>query len=376
MDFGLFNLMGYRAEGATTREILQDTVEKTKLADQGGMGVSWFAEHHFSNYGICGSPLMMAATCAPQTKRIKLASGILVVPLYSPLRVAEEIAMVDSLSEGRLIVGVGTGYQPFEFDRFGVDLDKSKAIFDEYMEVIEQGLTNEFVEFEGKHISLPRTHIGARPYNGPPPIWVAGHAPEVHRWAARRNYPMIVIGRFEPSERVAAQRPYFEQLLTGAGHDARTLRWGLLRHCCVTESKQEALEFAEHARWQLRVASALRRRKEVQVGHMIMGNEPIPNEGSIDDILSTQMIGGVQHCIERGVEEIKRTGAFHIALFFQIGGFSPAKSTKSLELFMTRVIPGIEKELGPLSKVNVLPADTSAGVETKGLLRLDPTAAR
>jgi alkanesulfonate monooxygenase SsuD/methylene tetrahydromethanopterin reductase-like flavin-dependent oxidoreductase (luciferase family) len=111
MDFGLFNLMGYRTEGASTREILQDTVEKTKIADQGGMGVSWFAEHHFSNYGICGSPLMMAANCAPQTKRIKLASGILVMPLYSPVRVVEEIAMVDALSEGRLIVGVGTGYQ-------------------------------------------------------------------------------------------------------------------------------------------------------------------------------------------------------------------------------------------------------------------------
>lgn len=367
MDFGLFNLMGYRSEGATTREILQDAVEKTKIADQGGMGVSWFAEHHFSNYGVCGSPLMMAAACAPQTRRIKLASGILVMPLYSPVRVAEEIAMVDSLCEGRLIVGVGTGYQPFEFDRFGVSLDESKMLFEEYMEVIEQGLTNEFVELHGKYISLPRTHIAARPYRGKPPIWVAGHSPEVHKWAAKRNHPMIVIGRFEPSERVAAQRPYFEKLLSDAGHDSRTLQWGLLRHCCVTESRQEALEFAENARWQLRVASSLRRRKEVQVGHVIMGDEPMPNEASIDDILSTQMIGGVQHCIERGVEEIRKTGACHIALFFQIGDFSLAKSTRSLELFVTKVIPGIEKELGPLARVNVVGAPPPVGAAAPAL---------
>jgi alkanesulfonate monooxygenase SsuD/methylene tetrahydromethanopterin reductase-like flavin-dependent oxidoreductase (luciferase family) len=367
MDFGLFNLMGYRSVGTTTREILQDTVEKTKIADQGGMGVSWFAEHHFSNYGICGSPLMMAANCAPQTRQIKLASGILVMPLYSPLRVAEEIAMVDSLSEGRLIVGVGTGYQPFEFERFGVDIEESKVIFEEYMEVIEQGLTKEFVEFQGKHISLPRTHIGARPYRDKPPIWVAGHAPEVHKWAAQRNYPMIVIGRFEPSARVATQRPYFEQLLSSAGHDPRTLQWGLLRHCCVTESKQEALDFAENARWQLRVASSLRRRKEVQVGHVMLGDEPMPNEASFDDILATQMVGGVQHCIERGVEEIKRTGASHVALFFQIGDFSLAKSTKSLELFITKVIPGIEKELGPLASLNVIKSDAATAAKTNDL---------
>lgn len=367
MDFGLFNLMGYRTDGAATSEILQDAVEKTKIADQGGMGMSWFAEHHFSNYGVCGSPLMMAANCAPQTKRIKLASGILVMPLYSPVRLVEEIAMVDALCEGRLIVGVGTGYQPFEFERFGVNIDESKTIFEEYMEVIEQGLTQEFIEFKGKHYSLPRTHIGPRPYRGQPPIWVAGHSPEVHKWAAKRNYPMIVIGRFEPSERVAAQRPYFEQLLTAAGHDAAKLQWGLLRHCCVTESKQEALEFAENARWQLRVASSLRRRKETQIGHIIMGDEPMPNEASIDDILSSQMVGGVQHCIERGVEEIRRTGACHIALFFQIGGFSLAKSTKSLELFVTKVIPGIEKELGPLAGVNVVPTNASDGTKTKKL---------
>lgn len=367
MDFGLFNLMGYRTDGATTSEILHDAVEKTKIADQGGMGISWFAEHHFSNYGVCGSPLMMAANCAPQTKRIKLASGILVMPLYSPVRVAEEIATVDSLCEGRLVVGVGTGYQPFEFERFGVNIDDSKAIFEEYMEVIEQGLTQEFIEFKGEHFSLPRTHIGPRPYRGQPPIWVAGHSPEVHKWAAKRNYPMIVIGRFDPSERVAAQRPYFEQLLASAGHDPGTLQWGLLRHCCVTESKQEALDFAENARWQLRVASSLRRRKETQVGHIIMGDEPMPNEAAIDDILSTQMVGGVQHCIERGIEEIRRTGACHIALFFQIGGFSLAKSTKSLELFVTKVIPGIEKELGPLAKVNM---PTKVSDEPKAKSRL------
>src|SRR5690606_11461638 len=179
-----------------SHQILNEAVELTKIADQGGIAMSWFAEHHFSNYGICASPLIMAANCAPQTKNIKLATGILVLPLYSPARLVSEIAMVDSLCEGRLVLGIGTGYQPFEFERFGADLSLSKEVFTEFVEILEQGLTQEFIDFKGKHLSLPKTHISPRPYAGKPEIWVAGHAPQVHQEAARRGYPMIVNGRF------------------------------------------------------------------------------------------------------------------------------------------------------------------------------------
>ena len=348
MDFGIFNLMGYRSQGTSTREILEDAVALTRLADQGGLGISWFAEHHFSNYGICPSPLMMAAYCIPQTRRIKLATGILVIPLYSPVRVAAEIAMLDALSEGRLIVGVGTGYQPYEFERFGADLGASKQIFADYMEIIERGLTEEFVEHDGAAYALPKTHIASRPHRGLPQIWVAGHAPEVHHYAAQRGFPMIVNGRFYSIDEVAAQRPILEQVMVDAGKRPEDLRWGLLRYCCVTDDPREAENYAENARWQLRVATSLRRREEVQAGTMMLGDKPFPNEQTMEQILASQMIGDVETCIARGVEEIRRTGVDHIALYFQVGDYPHRKSMRSLERFITEVVPGIEKELGPL----------------------------
>jgi len=355
MDFGIFNLMGYRTDGASTHQILNEAVELTKLADQGGIAMSWFAEHHFSNYGICASPLIMAAHCAPQTKRIKLATGILVLPLYSPARLVSEIAMVDSLSEGRLVLGIGTGYQPFEFERFGADLSKSKEVFTDFVEILEQGLTEEFIDWNGKHLALPKTHISARPYRSKPEIWVAGHAPEVHQEAARRGYPMIVNGRFQTIDEVARNRPMLRNVLAGQGADPDTLRWGLLRYCCVTDDREEALNFAENARWQLRVAGALRRREEVQKGHMILGDTPFPQEQTLEQILDSQMIGDVETCIQRGVEEIRKTGVNHISLYFQIGDYPHARAMRSLERFITEVIPGIERELGPLSQIPAQP---------------------
>jgi hypothetical protein len=94
----------------------------------------------------------------------------------------------------------------------------------------------------------------------------------------------------------------------------------------------------------------MRRREDIQEGHMLVPRNPAPNEPPIDEIIANQMIGDVETCIERGIEEIRRTNAAHIALYFQIGDFSQKKALKSMELFMSKVIPGIEKELGPLSQ--------------------------
>jgi len=366
MDFGVFNMMGYREHGLSTGEILRDTVEMTRLADETGMGMAWFAEHHFSNYCVCPSPLMMAAHCASVTKRIRLTPGVLVLPLYSPPRLVAEIGMVDSLCEGRLVVGLGSGYQPFEFERFGKNLGESKEMTEEFIEIIERGLTDEFIEFKGKHYQLPKSHISARPHDGLPKFWMAGDAPQLHRIAARKGYPMITHGRFLKPQDVAARRKDFEQAFIDEGKDPSELKWALLRFGCVTDSRSEAMEYAENARWQLRLASALRRREEVMDGHMLVTNKPSPYEVSLEEIIDNQMIGDVDTCIERGIDEIRQTNAVHIAVSFQLGSYDNKRAMRSLERFATRVIPGIEKELGPLSALGTSPATAAIAPKRAG----------
>ena len=123
MEFGIFNLMGARDPDKPTAQVFGEVAEQTRLADKLGYTIAWFAEHHFSNYCLCASPLMMVAHCASITRKIRLGTAVVVLPLYNPARLAAEIATADALSNGRLMLGIGAGYQPYEFERFGVDID-------------------------------------------------------------------------------------------------------------------------------------------------------------------------------------------------------------------------------------------------------------
>src|SRR5262249_10937951 len=125
MDFGIFNLMGSREADKPTAQVFGEVAEQTKRADELGYTIAWFAEHHFSNYCLCASPLMMVAHCAPITSRIRLGTAVVVLPLYNPARLAAEIATADALSNGRLMLGIGAGYQPYEFERFGIDIARN-----------------------------------------------------------------------------------------------------------------------------------------------------------------------------------------------------------------------------------------------------------
>ena len=157
MDFGYFGLMGYRERGTPPRKVFEEHVEQVRQADAVGLDIAWFAEHHFSNYCICPSPLVMAAHCAAVTERIKLAPAVIVTPLYEPARVLAEIGMVDCLAGGRLVLGVGSGYQPYEFERFGVDIAKARAMLEEFLDMLHAAFTAETFSYEGEHYTMPPT---------------------------------------------------------------------------------------------------------------------------------------------------------------------------------------------------------------------------
>src|SRR5260370_20371744 len=128
MEFGIFNLMGSREADKPTAQVFGEVAEQTRLADELGYTIAWFAEHHFSNYCLCASPLMMVAHCASITKKIRLGTAVVVLPLYNPAPLAAEIATADALSTGRLSLGVGSGNQPSGFHRCAAALKPNLEI--------------------------------------------------------------------------------------------------------------------------------------------------------------------------------------------------------------------------------------------------------
>ena len=160
MKFGMLHFFEHPAGGKSERQIFREQLDCMRAAEDMGFDSIWVPEHHSTEYGFSASPMVTLAAIASVTKRIRLGSGVLVLPFNDPIRVAEEGAMVDLMSDGRLDLGVGRGFQPIEYQGFTVDQSKSREIFDEALDVIVRAWTEEPMSFKGSSLRHSRA-VGA-----------------------------------------------------------------------------------------------------------------------------------------------------------------------------------------------------------------------
>ncbi|MGY9106334.1 MAG: LLM class flavin-dependent oxidoreductase, partial [Alphaproteobacteria bacterium] len=191
MDFGTFLLM----QSPTARphaEVFGRAVELAQAADEMGFESIWCAEHHFSTYGYLSRPLMFAVHLANQTKQIRIGSMVVVLPVHPPLIVAREIEPADLLSGGRLDVGLGRGYQSYEFERFGHDLKESRGRFDEGVDVLLKAFEGKPFSYHGKHYDFDETSVYPLPVQQPrPPIWVVGQSKDSIDATLKRGFNLV-----------------------------------------------------------------------------------------------------------------------------------------------------------------------------------------
>src|SRR5262245_22964178 len=346
MEFGIFNLMGSREASKPTAQVFGEVAEQTKVADELGYAIAWFAEHHFSNYCLCASPLMMVAHCASITRRIRLGTAVVVLPLYNPARLAAEIATADALSNGRLMLGVGAGYQPYEFEPFSADIAQNLEMTEEFCDILDLAFRHDFFRYDGKHYRMPETHIPARPVQQPLPIYVAGHTQAMFRSAARRGYRVLTSGRVGGSAFLAEQ--YADIVAAFAAEKAPLSRAHITlnRFAHITESREEGMRFAENARYQTRLASSLRRRQQVMRGTVLI-DVPFPDEPPLDTIHDNLLIGDVDTVAEKLVAEVHATKPVHVCFSFKVGNTPHKAAMRSMELMIGEVKPKAEKALGP-----------------------------
>ena len=345
MDFGIFNLMGSRRPDKPTAQVFGEVAEQTRLADTLGYTIAWFAEHHFSNYCLCASPLMMVAHCASITTRIRLGTAVVVLPLYNPARLAAEVATADALSNGRLMLGIGAGYQPYEFERFGVDIARNLEMTDEFCDILDLAFSRDFFSYQGKHYQMPDTHIPARPVQNPLPIYVAGHTQAMFRAAARHGYRVLTSGRVGGVTLLAEQYADVAAAFAAEKVPLSRAHLTLNRFAHITGSREEGMRFAENAR--SRLASSLRRRQEVMQGTILV-DVPFPDEPPVETIYENLLIGDVETVAEKLVAEIHATKPEHVCFSFKVGDTPHAAAMRSMELMIGEVKPRVEKALGPV----------------------------
>jgi luciferase family oxidoreductase group 1 len=341
MEFGTFLLLQTPA-AEPSDVIYRRGVEITQAAEELGFRNMWLAEHHFSTYGLLSRPLTYALHLANKTSRIRVGTAVIVVPLHHPLTIAEEIATVDLLSGGRLDVGLGRGYQHYEFDRFGADLGESRQRWEEAVDVVLLALSGTSFSYDGKYYRIPETMVFPQPVQKPhPPIWVTAQSPDSIATTARRGFNLLTGGYGVSLARLRDFRTAFEAGLAQHRH-AQVPHVGVQRPVYVAESDAEARAVVEHARWNMRVTLSLRNGYErVEDGHAM----PVPyaNEPSVEDFLDGfSVIGTPDTCIRqlRRLQEIMHIDHFNCS--FSFGDLPQAQVLASMRRFARDVMPAFQ----------------------------------
>jgi len=245
MEFGVFDHVD--SSGLPLGEFYRQRLRLTEAYDRLGFHGYHVAEHHFTPLGLAASPSVYLASVIQRTSRLKIGSLVYTLPLYHPLRLAEEICMLDQMSEGRLQVGVGRGISPIESAYYGAnpDLSVSRAVYKESLDIILAALTGKSVTYKGQHRSFTDVPMELEPVQRPhPPLWMGVQSLENAEFAARYKMNMACI--LDPDEmrsRVRHYRETWEQLHGDSGlADAKA---GLNFFIVVADTDAQAMAIAD-----------------------------------------------------------------------------------------------------------------------------------
>ncbi|MCZ7530172.1 MAG: LLM class flavin-dependent oxidoreductase [Acidimicrobiia bacterium] len=228
-------------------ELYDELIVHAQRAEELGFDGIALTEHSFWYDGYCPSLLPTLAAVSQHTERIKLVTGALLLPQHDPLKVAEEAAVVDRLSGGRLVLGMGAGYRPEEFLGHGVPEGRWGARLFEAMEVVRLALTEGTFSFHGDFYDYDKVSLATRPVQNPPPLWVcAGFADWSAKGSGRRGWAYCTTGDVEGGGSIF---DLYEEAAIAAGHDRASMKRGLFRDVLVMPSEHEVTAIAEEDFW-------------------------------------------------------------------------------------------------------------------------------
>ncbi|MGH7906606.1 MAG: LLM class flavin-dependent oxidoreductase [Candidatus Binataceae bacterium] len=241
MKFSIFMISMGRGR-TSDRQALEDALADARMADHLGFDAFWFAEHHFNgDFCMSPSPNLMLASAARVTERIRLGVAVNVLPMHHPVRVAEEGAMLDQLTNGRFMWGIGRGIVGREFAPFGIEPASSRARFNEVHDAVIHAWTTGRLEHHGEFYDFAGATLYPSIVQKPhPPVWVAAQSPESVAWCARHDYVAMQVA--EPLSRGYLHVERYRNAAAEA--QVATKHGGIvpLRYCFVAESDAEARE--------------------------------------------------------------------------------------------------------------------------------------
>jgi alkanesulfonate monooxygenase SsuD/methylene tetrahydromethanopterin reductase-like flavin-dependent oxidoreductase (luciferase family) len=245
LDFGVWDaLSANEMSQAPTAEIYSRHIRLTQLMERTGYHSYWVIEHQNSPIGQVTAPSVFLTAIAANTTRLRFGAMIWQLPFHNPVQLAQEVAMLDQLSLGRVEFGSGIGVQEHEFIRWGLNFYERAAMSGEAMEIITRAWMQNEVTYEGKYWRFEEALPAPKPYQQPhPPIWIGAHGKPSIEYAAKNNRNLAQ--NIDTDERVAGNIAYFKQLWRECEHSGPEPQIFLQRQVHVAETDEKAREEAE-----------------------------------------------------------------------------------------------------------------------------------
>jgi alkanesulfonate monooxygenase SsuD/methylene tetrahydromethanopterin reductase-like flavin-dependent oxidoreductase (luciferase family) len=248
LDFGIFDHLD--DDGTALGPFLEHRLSLVELIEWAGFYGYHLAEHHATPLGQAPSPSVFLSAAIQRTKRIRLGPLVYVLPLHHPLRLYEEICMLDCMSGGRLMVGVGRGGALLEHQRYGIDPTDAPGLYHEAFAVLMRAFETDVLEFDGKYFHYKDYLVQAKPVQRPhPPIWYGAPNADAIAWAAPRGVNVVSLG---PAARARAISDRYRAEWTALGRPAGELpKIGITRHIVVadTDAQAQRIAHAAYPRW-------------------------------------------------------------------------------------------------------------------------------
>ena len=326
--FSLFTVHDhYPEEPRTVAEYYQETLDQIVLGEDLGFEAFWVAEHHFHEYGTIPNPAVFLAAAAQRTSKIGLGVAVSVLPFHDPLIVAEDYTMVDILSGGRLLLGVGSGYLKHEFDGFGISGKTKREHFDEKVDLVRRAMSGERITHKGEFCTLEDVAINVEPVQKPhPTLYMAALRKETPYFVGKQGYAMLAIPYANVLDLTELKEMIddYERGWAEGGFEGPAPDIGFAFHTYVAESDAAA-------------------REEAEGPYMNYVNTRLYGRSTGWDEIQERrysIMGGVDTCVER-IREMNGLGIRNIVAIIDFGGLGREKTERSIRLLAEEVVPQI-----------------------------------
>jgi len=347
MKIGLFDHIEDGARPLTT--LFDERLKFAEAADEAGMYCLHLAEHHATPLNMVPVPGVYMGALARATKRMRMGPLVYLLPLYSPLRLIEEICMLDHMSYGRLDIGVGRGVSPYELKFHKVEHDDSRDIFIDAFKCLSAGLTTDSLTYKGDHYIYENVPIALRPLQQPhPPFWYASSNDIGSTWAGEHGLHFVTLG---PTPHAKGNIEVFKRTFAKRGSNPAQPKAefpggvviGVMRHVFVADTDAEAARFAKPA-MDVHLANLnWLRTKHGQTG--LTSRLNVPRGATYEECVADgSVISGSPQTVRAEIErQAKELGVNYFLTYMFLGTMSLADALRSLSLFRTEVMPHLAK---------------------------------